>query len=288
MNLNFLPALIRQALDNCNFSLVYEIRLREGFPIKINYGEQNTYLSSHGATIIKDNAIICQKSHIIEIIENVTEKSTYAFNDRIKQGFITSGDGVRIGLAGEIVSNNNEILTIKNITSLNVRIPHEILDSSKDIFNKIYKNNSILNTIILSPPGLGKTTILKDLATKLNKFCNKSILIIDERGEFNKISGENIDVIKYSDKLYAFNFGIRTLAPQIIITDEIVEKNDWLCVESAVNSGVKILASCHTDCIENFMKKEHYKKHVFDRLIVLDCEKKGKLNNVYDGEGNLL
>ena len=288
MNLNFLPTEILDAIGKCDFSIVYEIRFRVGFPIKINQGGQTVYLSQTGATIIRDNAIICNFNHINKIIENVTEKSTYAFNDRIKQGFLTTNDGIRIGLAGEVVSNNNEILTIKNVTSLNIRIPHEVLDCSKEIFNKIYKSNNVFSSVILAPPGLGKTTILKDLTLKLNKYCNKSILIIDERGEFCHITGENIDAIKYSDKLYAFNFGIRTLSPQIIVTDEIMEKSDWLLIERAVNSGVKILASCHTDCVENFIKKEYFKPYIFERLVVLDNEKIGMLNNIYDGAGNLL
>ena len=288
MNLTFLPTEIFDAIGKCDISIVYEIRFRVGFPIKINQGGQPVYLSQTGATIIRNNAIICNFNHINKIIENVTEKSTYAFNDRIKQGFVTTSDGIRIGLAGEVVSNNNDILTIKNITSLNIRIPHEVLDCSKEIFDKIYKGNSVLSSVILSPPGLGKTTILKDITLKLNKCCNKSILIIDERGEFCHIAGENIDIIKYSNKLYAFNFGIRTLSPQIIITDEIMEKNDWLLIERAVNSGVKILASCHTDCVENFISKEYFKANIFERLVVLDNEKIGKLNNIYDGAGNSL
>ncbi len=283
MNFDFMPSVIKSALKNLDLDNLYEIRLRVDFPIKINYAGKITYLSSRGPSIILSQGIICTKNYIDEIIKNTTEYSLYAFNDKIKQGFLPTNDGLRIGIAGECVFDNDKIVTIKNITSLNIRIPHNIHGSSNILLPKIINNKSIYNSLIISPPICGKTTILKDLAVKLNSILNLPILIIDERGEFSSIKGENIDSIKYSDKLFAFNYAIRSMSPSIIITDELSSEKDWLCAYCAVNSGVKIIASCHADGINQVKNKKFFNHEIFERYFCLENKGKfGVLEHTYD------
>ena len=269
MDLTFLPNKYTDAIKNINYNLLYEIRLRTGYPTKLNYNNEKVYLSCQGITFEKEKAIICIKSDINEVINNVTERSLYAFNDRIKEGYLTTKNGIRIGLAGECVFFENKIQTIKNYSSLNIRIPHQIKDCSEKIIGKIFYDNTVNNSLLISPPFLGKTTLLKDIANKLNSSLNSSILIIDERGEFAEIEGENIDKISYSNKSFAFNYALRSMSPNIVITDELSSKEDWLCAKNAINSGVKIIASCHSDSVENLVKKEFYIKNLFDKYIVL-------------------
>ncbi len=288
MDFSFLPELIRDSLFKTDIEKVYEIRLREDFAVSIVYDNKRFYLSKNGLTIYENLAIKCQSVFIKEILDNITEFSVYAFNDKIKKGYLTSKEGVRIGVAGECVYDN-ELITIKNVTSLNIRIPHEVLGCADGIYKFILNNNEINNTLILSPPFCGKTTILKDLTRKINKYQNKSILIIDERGEFSSISGVNIDKIKNCTKEYAFSFGLRSLSPEIVITDELVGKKDWEFVLNAVNSGVKIIASCHAKNMEELKRKNYFIEGVFDRYLVLDkIDGMGKLLEVYDREFNRL
>ena len=282
MEFNFLPQNIRQAILNLNIELLYEIRLRDGYPIKINYSNNVCYLSDEGTTSDHNKAIYCSLSDINYIINCATEKSIYAFNDRIKDGFLTVENGVRIGICGECVYSNQKISTIKNFSSLNIRIPHEIYNCSDSIFDYVFSNNKINNTLIVSPPFLGKTTLLKDIAMKLNVLNNYSILIIDERGEFINVKGENIDSVKYCDKYYAFNYAVRSMSPSVIITDELSSANDWKCANEVVSSGIKIIASCHSDNIDNLTKKECFIKNIFDIYVVLSNRGFGKVNHVFD------
>lgn len=276
MSFDFLPERIKNALKNYSFENLTEIRLRIGFPIKIKY--KNTSYN-----LLNDfNNIICTKNDISEIISNVTERSIYAFNDNLKRGFLTTGDGFRIGIVGECVFENEKIKTIKNITSLNVRIAHNVKDCSKDIYDKLF-DNKIFNTIIISPPAKGKTTLLKDLALKLNDSNKYSILVIDERGEFSNISGENIDLIKFCDKTYAFNIAIRSMAPDVIIVDELINIEDWKCALNAVNSGVKLIASVHSENINDLVNKNEFISGVFERYVVIKSEgPPGQISKIYN------
>lgn len=288
IDLSFLSLNIKKSLVGADTDTLTELRLRIDYPVFGLFNGKKLYLSESGVTINKKNALVCSKEMITETIENVTEKSLYAFNDRLKQGFITSKNGVRIGVAGDCVFDNGKIITIKNISSLNIRIPHEIKNCSSEIFNKLFLKE-MFNTLIVSPPAKGKTTILKDLARKFNEHVDCSVLIIDERGEFGQISGENIDIIKYSDKNYALNYAIRSMSPQIVITDELQSQDDWKSAEQAATGGIKIIASCHGKNSEDLQNKEFFIKNVFDRYVFLDAEKSaGTLKAICDRDFNPL
>lgn len=283
MNLSFLPLNIRQALSNLNLEDVYEIRLRKGFAIKILYNGNFLYLVNNGVSKLREQAIICDDYAIDEIINIVTEHSLYAFNEQICKGYLRADNGIRIGLGGECVVDNDKIITIKNFSSLNIRIPHQVKGCAKKIINSIIVDNNVLNTLIISPPLFGKTTILKDVACFLNELNIGTIMIIDERGEFESIKGENIDFIRYLDKCKAFNLGIRALAPRVIITDELLGGEDWKCIDSAVNSGVKIIASCHAKNIKELKLKNGFKDKLFDRYVLLrDCNFNNQQIDVYN------
>ncbi|MBO4251504.1 MAG: hypothetical protein J5911_02445 [Clostridia bacterium] len=286
VNLNFLSDNLRTALKKTDINILSEIRLRQGFAVFGIFGGEKVYLSESGPTLNKGDAIICSGQDILRCMEFATEKSLYAFNDRLKRGFLTTKDGVRIGVAGDCVFEDDRIVTVKNISSLNIRIPHEIKDCSQKIYNKLFLRE-VFNTLIIAPPSKGKTTILKDLARKLNDYLNSSILIIDERGEFSTVCGENIDVVKFSNKLYALEYSIRSMSPQIVITDELQSCNDWQSAKIAAFSGVKIIASCHGKSIEDLRNKDYFIKNVFERYIVLDAEKSaGTVKGFYDGDFN--
>ena len=285
MNLSFLPDKYLGIIKNIDYDLLYEIRLRTGYPTKINYNNKIVYLSYQGLTTDKDKAIICTNIDITEIINNLTERSLYAFNDRIKEGYLSTTSGVRIGLAGECVFCDNKIQTIKNFSSLNIRVPHQIKNCSNKFIKDIISKGIINNTLLISPPFLGKTTLLKDIAIQLNSRQNHSILIIDERGEFAEIDGENIDKITFSNKTFAFNNALRSLSPSIVITDELSSKEDWEYAKNAINSGVKIIASCHSDSLDSLIKKDYFIENLFERYIVLSKNKGfGQVDKIFNKE----
>ena len=277
MFLDFLPKDINDEIIKYDIKDVYEIRLRENSFLSVNV--KGKYF------IIK--SVLVKKTHIEKVIDFVTERSLYAFNEEIKNGFITYKNGIRIGLCGKCVFDNGYIKTITDISSLNIRIPHFIENCSDKIFSKMFINNKIQNSLIISPPFLGKTTMLKDLALKIDRLNLYNILIIDERGEFLEVKGQNIDIISYSDKNYAFSCGIRSMSPNIIITDELME-NDWEYAYKATNFGVKIIASIHSDSLESLTAQKFFNKNVFSRYFVLSSDKIGEVRKSYDWEFNLI
>ena len=288
---DFFPEEIQVALSVVNTDELFGIRLRTGFPIVVYSNNKDGFLCKNGVFYDKKDAIICHEKHIDYILKKVTAHSLYAFNEQIKNGFLTTEKGVRIGLAGECVFDNGKIVTIKNITSMNIRVPHFIKGCSKNLLPHIFRKDEFFNTLIVSPPFSGKTTLLKDIAMFLNKYSDKSILIIDERGEFSEVAGANIDKIKYSDKLYAFNYGIRSLSPNIVITDELVSESDGECIKSAKNSGIKIIASCHAENIEDLKSKSFFCENMFYRYILLKNARNygfGRIANVYDERFNIV
>ncbi len=270
MNLDFLPNNILSAIQKLDIDKLYEIRLRKDCTIKVCYDGVYRFLSDDGISILASDGIKCSSFDVETVINNLTEQSIYAYNEKIKNGFITTADGIRVGISGDCVYDNGKIVTIKNFSSLNVRIPHMIKNCSSNIFNQILKKNGVESLLIISPPFYGKTTILKDLATKINETFDFPLLIIDERGEFSSVVGDNIDSIKFSDKLFAFNNALRALAPKLIITDELVSGQDWQCVKMAVDCGIKIIASCHAKDVNQLTGKNFFIKYVFDKYVFLN------------------
>ena len=287
MDFSFLPVDYERAVRKIETDKLFEIRLRCGFPVQLNIQGKKAFLTEEGYSLFANNAFCCDEKTISYIIGELTEHSLYAFNDRIRNGYLTTKDAIRVGLAGECVYDNDKLITVKNITSLNIRVPHEIKGCAEKIYPIVLDGNIINNTLIISPPFFGKTTLLKDLARIINEKQKKSILIIDERGEFESVKGQYIDKIRYSDKLYALTYGLRSMSPEIVITDELIEKNDWRCAQSAVNSGLNIIASCHAQNVSDLQKKEYFIKGLFDRYIVLDNKNYfGVVKEVLDGEFN--
>lgn len=286
---SFLPKRLFSAIEKVDRKKLYEIRMRENFPVILNFDNKSVYLSDMGVATSSKNAIVVGYDDIRQVINTVTEQSLYAYNDRIKAGYITTKKGVRIGLAGDCVFDGDKIVTIKNMRSLLIRVPHEILGCAEKIFSKIVNGGRVYNTLISSIPTKGKTTILKDLIRIMNERLKVSTLVIDERGEFSSVRGEFVDLISYSDKFYAFSVGVRALAPRIVVADELITENDWKCVKNVVECGVSVVATCHADNLNGLRRKDYFDKNVFDRYVFLDSENApGVIKEIYDKDFNKL
>jgi stage III sporulation protein AA len=249
MDLSFLPEKIKKALAHLNINLLTEIRIRRGQAVKIEYMGSIQYLVPSGSCSKNINAICCNE--VESILYNAMKGSVYAYSEQLKRAFITVDGGVRIGVCGQYVTNSGSISAITNVTSLNIRIPHDVADCADIIYKKLFYKN-ISNVIIFSPPGLGKTTIIRSLIKKLSITTNYNILVFDERNEIAACSkdfcfnlGDNVDVVSGGDKLSAFSNAIRAMRPQIIATDELYGEDDFKAIKIAIDCAIKVIATTH-------------------------------------------
>ncbi len=290
------PEYFYEFLKHLPMDKVCEIRIRSGKKVVVIIGSRSYFLGASGLTGDETKAVGCYDELIDEILKRACENSVYAYTDQIKRGFITFEGGIRIGLGGEGVYNGNEIKTLKNINSLAIRIPHQVEGCCGPIMPYLIQEK-FLNTLIVSPPGAGKTTILRDIILQLSKqsYCY-NVLLVDERCEIancfdGKCSfdvGNFCDVLTATNKDYAFECGIRSLRPDIIVTDELCSINDYNAVEYAKNCGVSVLASIHAKSVEEIKNKPNFenilKNKVFDRFVLLsNARGPGTIEAVYDG-----
>ncbi len=282
--LDFLPQHIKDGLRYLNERRVFEIRIRLNRPTMINYQGKYVYLGAFGATNVENSALVCDMDDISQCIYKAGKCSVYTVEEQIKRGFITAPNGERIGLAGEYVYEKGQPLTIRNVTSLCIRVPHEVIGSGQAIFD-LCMSDKLHSILLCSPPGLGKTTILRDLSKKICEKHTKNVLICDERGEIAiRETDLPCDVLKYATKEIAFEAGIRAMRPDIIVTDEL-SVQDCQAVERAVNAGVYVLASAH---FASFAALSPSFCGLFDRYVFLDHEKIGKLYAIYGKNGEEL
>lgn len=295
---SILPSKIALALNKVNEKQILELRLRVNFGVVVNSGKQY-YLSKNGLTSNYDEAIICSQKDLMDIVFNATNHSLFAHNDELKEGYLTLNNGARLGVAGNVVMENGEVKTIKNFSSVNLRFAKEVKNCCLNALPYICEDGKLLSTLIISPPGCGKTTFIRDLSYQLSKRkIEENILIVDERNEIcaaqNGIAtlsvGSDVDFYTYSTKQFGIINGIRTMAPSVIILDEISTKRDLSALEFAFCSGVKIVATTHSNNYEELFKKPLFKNvnlnECFERFVILSKENGvGTINSIYNNAG---
>lgn len=268
MSLSFLPAEINNALAHLNINFVTEIRIRQGQPVIIGYRDRYHFLGDLGICENRQEAIL--GGGIPQIIYRATGGNIFRYSEQMRFGFITCGHGVRIGLAGEYITQAGEIKTISSLTSVNVRLPHDIAGCAEYICDNLFCKGAE-SVLLFSKPGLGKTTKLRDIARYLSDNLQLNTLIFDERNEIASMDdsgngyyvGCRTDVIRSGNKINAFASGIRAMKPDVIITDELYGESDMQAVKYAADCGIKVIASSHVT------KKEILINTPFDYFVEL-------------------
>lgn len=262
----FLKPILRLGTEN-----IEELRLRISSPALVKTNDKYLFLSPYGCSERREEGIVFTEKDSDELFSSLTEQSTYAFKEQIVKGFITRG-GVRTGLTGRCVEASGKVENLTDFTSYNIRIPHAVKGSADELFDLFSSGAS--NILLLSEPGAGKTTVLGDLAEQISSKLRKNVLVADERGEILPLikNKDFVDCISMCPKDYAFENGIRSMSPDVIVTDEIFGERDYSAVESAVRSGVKVIASAHSRGVESFFSFKENEKYrsLFDFFAVLE------------------
>ena len=275
---------------NCNNSIT-EIRIRSKNKIIVICGKNEFVLD-----------LVASPKIILDILLNVSKMSIYAIQTDLNNGFVVIRGGHRIGVCGEVVYENGKIKNIKNICSLNIRVAHQIFGCADTVMPQIIVNGIFQNTLIVSPPGCGKTTLLRDIIRLLSNgiktlgFSGKNVSLIDERGEIASCYegvptldiGIRTDVMSNIDKSTGMSMVIRSMAPDIIATDEIGSSDDVLAIKAAILSGVKVIFTMHGDSLKSILENPNIKElldmNIFSKIILLSSGKiPGIVEKIYDG-----
>lgn len=289
--IEYMPENIKEEIKEYNdLDEITEIRLRANKNMVLIYGQEEE-ITRHKVTL-KD---------MLDILVKVSENSIYSIQNEINNGFVTIKGGHRIGICGEVIlADGCNIKNIKNINGMNIRVAKEVKGASEKIIGKIIKNGRYENTLIVSPPGCGKTTLLRDIVRQISNGVDKlnlngkNVGLIDERGEIASVYrgmpsldvGQRTDILSNCPKSIGMEMIIRSMGVDIIATDEIGSIDDCNAINKAIISGVKVMFTMHGENLEDItMHSEMNKllnKGIFKNIIVLTKENgPGKIKDLY-------
>ena len=271
-----------------------EIRFRIGQPVELFDGQYQ---------------LLCEekvdRSDLKEMLAYISGYSLYAFEEELSQRFITIPGGHRVGVAGQVVVDHGYVKNIRNISFINVRLSHEIIGCGTKVMPYLEGKGRLLNTLVISPPGCGKTTLVRDIVRILSGHAGdpkgKNVTVVDERSEIagcycgmpqNDV-GAHTDVLDGCPKSEGMMMAVRSLSPEIIVVDEIGGKRDVQALQYVMNCGCAIIATVHGESFQEIKDKpevgELVEQELFQRYILLKrSERPGKICGIRDGKGRIL
>ncbi len=301
----YLPYHINTALTAVTPSIlpfVEELRLRANRPLMIYTSDSGYCVAADGRTGLQ--GLNVTETDVEQTFSAITGKSPYAYEDEIRQGFLTLNSGIRAGLSGSAMLTNGQLKTYKSVSGINFRIPREATGISIGLLPYITNQGRLVNTLIISSPKLGKTTIARDIARSAGSGIGLEpckVSLIDERQELAASLygyplfdvGRETDVISGVLKADGVFMALRSLSPEVVITDEIGKSEDLDALKEVANSGVVMIATAHAPDLESLLRRMFFRQlfeaRLFDAYVVLSAEL-GRITvaQVHDAKGNPL
>ena len=303
--LRLFPIHMREKLKKADIDqgALEEIRIRAGQPLMFLYGKGEFVFDENREMLCRscENGYRMTRRDLEEMVGFLCNYSMYAYEEQLRMGYLTLPGGHRVGVAGEVALMQGRIARLQHIYFLNIRIAREKKGCAKPLVEAVRDATGIHNTLILSPPGVGKTTYLRDAIRILSEgdhmYAGVKVGVVDERSELGagylgipqNDLGPRTDVLEGAGKSEGIYMLLRSMSPQVIAVDELGAKDDFEAVTRAFHSGCRLIGTIHGETIESLQHICGFLgwsgKQEIGRFIVLEKDGDGqRYMQVYNGD----
>lgn len=306
--LAYLPPVLRHPLERVSLELrrtVQELRLRAGMPVLLSTPQGEWAVGPSGQAVlflgqeVFPDWLRCDRGQLADTFQALCEYSVHAHQQELRQGYISTKTGCRAGVAGTAVVENGEIVSLRAVTSLCIRVarPHE--GCASELARRLTAGGRVYSALICGEPSSGKSSLLRDLARQLSQGltgrCYR-VSVVDERGELSGVrlsDGrsplEGCDVLLYAPKPQGIQQAVRCLAPDAVLFDELGTEEETAAVTAGLHSGVAAIASAHCRDKASLLRRPAVRRALengaFDHVVMLSGRgRPGSIAGIYETE----